>query len=255
MLRDHPNVALRNTWSVVSMLTAAYYHVSQYRRLHSCLLIESLRVFNSHQIYEMVPQEEICMTRTARKKAKKPKKKCTISVLHLRSSLLELAAQEELARFYKSFWCSSHHLYQEEEWWSSVLQHDTDSDSSLKREHGTGRLGPGRWLPLNLALVKRKVKNSKLRQCFFVWYILRLTSCPERIYSSMWTCIKTFVRSSKFRRKKKKKMYSLAQREKGAWGRESYWWSEGGREGEIARVSAFVSEYSNINTHIDIASS
>ena len=112
------------------------------------------------------------------RKKKTQKKNCTISVLHLRSSLLELAAQEELARFYKSFWCSSHHLYQEEEWWSSVLQHDTDSDCSLKREHGTGRLGPGRWLPLNLALVKRKVKNSKLRNAvllcliYFTPYIL-----------------------------------------------------------------------------------
>ena len=55
-------------------------------------------------------------SRTARKKEKKEEEKnCTTSVLYVRRSLQELAAQEELARFYKSFWCSSHHLYHEEE--------------------------------------------------------------------------------------------------------------------------------------------
>ena len=54
-------------------------------------------------------------SRTARKKEKKEKKNCTTSVLYVRRSLQELAAQEELAGFYKSFWCSSHHLYHEEE--------------------------------------------------------------------------------------------------------------------------------------------
>ena len=53
-------------------------------------------------------------SRTARKKENK-KKNCTTSVLYVRRSLQELAAEEELAGFYKSFWCSSHHLYHEEE--------------------------------------------------------------------------------------------------------------------------------------------
>ena len=89
LLSDHANVALRKTWSNVSGHTAAYYHVSQCRRLHS-LLIESLRVFNSPQFYEMLPQEEISLTKTARKKEEeeeKTKKKCTTSVLYVRKSL------------------------------------------------------------------------------------------------------------------------------------------------------------------------
>ena len=45
-------------------------------------------------------------SRTARKKEKKERKNCTTSVLYVRRSLQELAAQEELALFYKSFWCS-----------------------------------------------------------------------------------------------------------------------------------------------------
>ena len=55
-------------------------------------------------------------SRTARKEEKRKKKK----KLHFfrsicQRSLQELAAQEELVQFYKSFWCSSHHLYHEEE--------------------------------------------------------------------------------------------------------------------------------------------
>ena len=41
-----------------------------------------------------------------------------------------------------------------------MLLHDTDSDRSLIKEQGPCRLRPGRRLPLNLALVTRKVRDS-----------------------------------------------------------------------------------------------
>ena len=56
-----------------------------------------------------------------------------------------------------SLWPWGHDLYHEEECSGSVLLHDTDSDCSLIGEQGAARLRPGRRLPLNLALVKRKV--------------------------------------------------------------------------------------------------
>ena len=87
LLSDHANVALRKTWSNVSGHTAAYYHVSQCRRLHS-LLIESLRVFNSPQFYEMLPQEEICIVGLLERKKERKKK------LHYFRSI----CQEESAR-------------------------------------------------------------------------------------------------------------------------------------------------------------
>ena len=46
---------------------------------------------------------------------------------------------------------------------------------------------PSHLLPLNLALVKKKVRGTLVNwemQCLFVWYILLLTSCPD----SMSTC-------------------------------------------------------------------
>ena len=78
--------------------------------------------------------------RKRKKRKKEERKNCTTSVLYVRRSLQELAAQEELALFYKSFWCLSHHLCHEEEWWSSVLLHDTDSKCSQIREQGAGWL-------------------------------------------------------------------------------------------------------------------
>ena len=98
---------------------SAYYRVSQCSCLHS-LLIESLQVFDSPQFYEMLPQEEICikgLLERKRRKKRKEKENCTTSVLYVRRSLQELAAQEELISvlFYKSFWCLSHHLYHEDE--------------------------------------------------------------------------------------------------------------------------------------------
>ena len=77
---------------------------------------------------------------------------------------------------------------------AALLLNDTNSDCSLIREQGARRLRPGRWLPLNLALVKRKVRDSKLWNAVLLFLIyftpsilswfhehifLSLTACPE----------------------------------------------------------------------------
>ena len=66
-----------------------------------------------------------------------------------------------------------------------MLLHDTDSDCSLIREQGAGRLRPGRHLLLKL--VKRKVNNSNLRmQCIFDWYIYVLSSLLPNLLMQLY---------------------------------------------------------------------
>ena len=122
-------------------ITALKLHISQCSSLYS-LLFKSLWVLNSPQFYMMLPQEEISITRTARKK----KKTGSTSVLYVSRSLNWHAAQEKLVLLHHSFWCSSHHLHHEEEWWSSVLLYDTDSNCSLKREQEAGQVTGCQWI-------------------------------------------------------------------------------------------------------------
>ena len=94
---NQANAAFRKSWSIVSWDTAVENCVSQCCRSHS-LLIKSPWVFNLPRFYEILSQEEVGITRTARKKriniekGFKEKENCTFRS-SIRRSLRKLAAQ------------------------------------------------------------------------------------------------------------------------------------------------------------------
>ena len=121
-------------------------------------------------------------------------------------------------------------------WWSSVLLHDKNSDCSWIREQGAGWLQPGCRLPLNMVLVKRKVRDSKLRNAvpvcliYFTPYILFWLH--ERIFSSgLWAC-ETFCCANK--------PSHFAQARWGPWGCKElgiYTWMDGQEPNHVSNSS------------------